>query len=64
VITGASGSLVVLMSGVLHSEHLVFVGEVLVMNLLGITTLAADGRKAVRNLALVADAPEERGERC
>ncbi|HEX2183349.1 MAG TPA: PqqD family protein, partial [Rubrobacteraceae bacterium] len=38
VITGASGSLVVLMSGVLHSEHLVFVGEVLVMNLLGITT--------------------------
>jgi hypothetical protein len=64
VITGASGSLVVLMSGALHSEHLVFVGEVLVMNLLGMTTLAADGRKAVRNLALAGETPEGRSEMC
>jgi hypothetical protein len=63
-ITGVSGSLVVLMSGALHSEHLVFVGEVLVMNLLGMTTLAADGRKAVRNLALAGESPEGRSEGC
>ena len=53
-----------LMSGVLRSEHLVFAGEILSMNLLGMTTVAADGRKALRNLALVLDPPERRGARC
>ena len=52
-ITGASGLLVVLASGLLNSEHLVFAGEILSLNLLGMTTLAADGRKALRNIALV-----------
>lgn len=59
VITGASGLLVMLISGLLNSEHLVFAGEILSMNLLGMTTLAADGRKALRNLALVLDLPRE-----
>jgi hypothetical protein len=63
-IAGISGLLVMLMSGVLRSEHLVFVGEILSMNLLGMTTVAADGRKALRNLALVLDPPEGRGARC
>jgi hypothetical protein len=51
--------LIMLMSGVLRSEHLVFVGEILSMNLLGMTTVAADGRKALRYLALVLDPPRE-----
>jgi hypothetical protein len=58
-IAGLSGLLIMLMSGVLRSEHLVFVGEILAMNLLGMTTLAADGRKALRYLALVLDPPRE-----
>jgi hypothetical protein len=63
-VAGVSGLLIMLMSGVLRSEHLVFVGEILSMNLLGMTTVAADGRKALRNLALVLDPPERRGARC
>jgi hypothetical protein len=59
-VTGISGLLVLLMSGVLRSEHLVLAGEILSMNLLGMTAIAADGRKAVRNLALVFDLPRER----
>lgn len=58
---GVSGLLVVLLGGVLRSEHLVLAGEVLSMNLLGMTTVAADGRKALRNLALVIDRPEGGG---
>jgi hypothetical protein len=58
-IAGVSGLLIMLMSGVLRSEHLVFVGEILSMNLLGMTTVAADGRKALRYLALVLDPPRE-----
>jgi hypothetical protein len=54
-ITGTSGLFVVLTSGVLNSEPLVFAGEILSLNLLGMTTIAADGRKALRNLALVLD---------
>ena len=57
VITGAAGLLVMLISGLLSSECLVFAGEILSLNLLGMTTLAADGRKALRNLALVLDPP-------
>jgi Coenzyme PQQ synthesis protein D (PqqD) len=64
VITGASGLLVILISALLNSEHLVFAGEILSMNLLGMTTLAADGRKALRNLALVLDLPNRRGLKC
>jgi hypothetical protein len=56
--------LLILISGVLRSEHLVFAGEILSMNLLGMTTVAADGRKALRNLALVLDPPERRGVKC
>jgi len=63
-ITGATGVLVMLASGVLGSEPLVFVGEILSLNLLGMTTIAADGRKALRNLALVLGPPERRGVRC
>src|SRR3712207_6901777 len=51
--------LVVLTSGLLGSEHLVFAGEVLSLNLLGMTTIAADGRKALRNLALVLGSQRE-----
>jgi hypothetical protein len=40
-----------LVSCVLRSEPLVFAGEILSMNLLGMTTIAADGRKTLRNLA-------------
>jgi hypothetical protein len=58
-IAGVSGLLVMLMSGVLRSEHLVFAGEILSMNLLGMTTVAADGRKALRNLTLILDPPRE-----
>ena len=61
MITGASGMLVMLMSALLNSEYLVFVGEILSLNLLGMTTITADGRKALRNLALVLDPPERRG---
>jgi len=63
-IAGIVGSLVMLMSGVLRSEHLVFAGEILSMNLLGMTNVAADGRKALRNLALVLDPAERKGVRC
>ncbi|HEX2222625.1 MAG TPA: PqqD family protein [Thermoanaerobaculia bacterium] len=63
-ITGAAGLLVMLMSGLLSSEHLVFAGEILSLNLLGMTTIAADGRKALRNLALVLDPSPKRGVRC
>jgi hypothetical protein len=58
-IAGGSGLLIMLMSGVLRSEHLVFAGEILSMNLLGMTTVAADGRKALRNLTLILDPPRE-----
>jgi hypothetical protein len=34
------------------------------MNLLGMTTVAADGRKALRNLARVLDIPERRSAKC
>ncbi len=51
--------LVVLTSGLLNSEHLVFAGEILSLNLLGMRTIAADGRKALRNLALVLDPLKE-----
>jgi hypothetical protein len=64
VITGSSGLLVMLMSALLNSEHLVFAGEILSLNLLGMTAIAADGRKALRNLALVLDPPEKRGGQC
>jgi hypothetical protein len=63
-IAGVSGLLLMLMSGVLRSEHLVFAGEILSMNLLGMTTVAADGRKVLRNLALVLDPPERRSVKC
>jgi hypothetical protein len=56
--------LLMLMSGVLRSEHLVFAGEILSMNLLGMTTVAADGRKVLRNLALVLDPPGRRSVKC
>jgi Coenzyme PQQ synthesis protein D (PqqD) len=59
VVTGTSGLLVVLMSRLLDSEHLVFAGEILSLNLLGMTTIAADGRKALRNLTLILDPPRE-----
>ena len=64
MITGTSGLLVMLMSGLLNSEYLVFAGEILSLNLLGMTAIAADGRKALRNRALVLDSPEKRGEQC
>jgi hypothetical protein len=53
-----------LMSGLLSSEYLVFAGEILSTNLLGMTAIAADGRKALRNLALVLDPPDRRGVEC
>ena len=42
----------------------VFAGEVLSMNLLGMTAIAADGRKAVRNLVIVLNPSEQRGAKC
>jgi hypothetical protein len=63
-IPGAAGLLLMLASGALESQHLVFVGEILSLNLLGMTTVAADGRKALRNLALALDSAERRGVRC
>jgi hypothetical protein len=63
-IAGVSGLLVMLVSAVVSSQHLAFVGEMLSLNLLGLTAVAADGRKALRNLALVLDSSESRGVRC
>jgi hypothetical protein len=63
-IAGIGGLLVMLMSGVLRSEHLALAGEILSMNLLGVTNVAADGRKTLRNLALVLDPTERKGVRC
>ena len=63
-IPGVLGLLVILFSGLLRSECLVFAGEVLSMNLLGMTAIAADGRKAVRNLVLVLNPSERRGAKC
>jgi hypothetical protein len=63
-IPGVAGLLLILASGALESQHLVFAGQILSLNLLGITTIAADGRKALRNLALALDSPERRGVRC
>jgi hypothetical protein len=63
-IPGVAGLLLMLASGALESQNLVFAGEILSLNLLGITTIAADGRKALRNLALALDSPERRGVRC
>jgi hypothetical protein len=60
-ITGAAGLLVMLISGLLDSEHLVLAGEILSLNLLGMTTIAADGRKALRNLAHVFDSSLREG---
>jgi hypothetical protein len=59
-ITGAAGLLLMLMSCLLSSEHLVLAGEILTLNLLGMTTIAADGRKALRNLALALDSSERK----
>ena len=64
VMTGSSGLLLMLMSALLNSEYLVFAGEILSLNLLGMTAIAADGRKALRDLALVLDPPEKRGGKC
>lgn len=64
MITGTSGLLVMLVSGLLNSEYLVLAGEILTLNLLGMTALAADGRRALRNLALVLDPPERKGGQC
>ncbi|HEU4492794.1 MAG TPA: PqqD family protein [Rubrobacteraceae bacterium] len=63
-IPGVLGLLVILFSSLLRSECLVFAGEVLSMNLLGMTAIAADGRKAVRNLVLVLNPSEQRGAKC
>ena len=52
------------MSGLLDSEYLVLVGEILTLNLLGMTAIAADGRKALRNLALLFDPREKGGGQC
>lgn len=63
-ITGLSGLLVVLLSGLLNSENMVYAGEILALNLLGVTAIAADGRKASRNLALVLEPLERGGVQC
>ncbi len=54
-----AGLLVVLTSGLVDSEHLVLAGEILSLNLLGMTTIAAEGRKALRNLALALGPPKK-----
>ncbi len=51
-------------SGLLNSEYLVSAGEILSLNLLGMTAIAADGRKAWRNLTFVLDPAEKRGGQC
>ncbi len=51
-------------SGLLNSEYLVFAGEILSLNLRGMTAIAADGRKALRNLTFVLDPAEKRGGQC
>jgi hypothetical protein len=64
VMTGSSGLFLMLMSDLMNSEYLVFAGEILSLNLLGMTAIAADGRRALRNFALVLDPPEKRGGQC
>jgi len=63
-VAGGAGLLLMLVSCVLRSEPLVFAAEILTLNLLGMTTVAADGRKALRNLARMLDPPERRSARC
>ena len=58
-ITGSLGLPVLLGSGFLNSGPLVLVGMMLLLNLLGITVAAPDGRNALRNLALAPEASEE-----
>ena len=60
----SSGLLLMLMSAFLNSEYLVFAGEILSLNLLGMTAIGADGRKALRTLALVLYPPEKRRGQC
>jgi hypothetical protein len=64
LITGTSGLIVMGISGLLNSEYLVSAGEILSLNLLGMTAIAADGRKALRNLTFVLDPAEKRGGQC
>ena len=59
VITGSLGLPVLLGSGFLNSGPLVLVGMMLLLNLLGITVAAPDGRNALRNLALAPKSSEE-----
>jgi hypothetical protein len=64
VLTGTSGLIVMRISGLLNSEYLVSAGEILSLNLLGMTAIAANGRKALRNLTFVLDPAEKRGGQC
>jgi hypothetical protein len=52
-ITGSLGLPVLLGSSFLHSGSLAILGTMLLLNLLGLTVAAPDGRNALRNLALV-----------
>jgi len=58
-ITGSLGLPVLLGSGFLNSGPMVLVGLMLLLNLLGLTVAAPDGRNALRNLALVLEPKEE-----
>ena len=58
-ITGSLGLPVLLGSVFLNSGPLVLVGIMLLLNLLGLTVAAPDGRNALRNLELVLEPKEE-----
>ena len=59
VTTGSLGLTVLLGSGFLNSGPLMLVAMMLLLNLLGLTVAAPDGRNALRNLALALEANEE-----
>jgi hypothetical protein len=58
-ITGSLGLPVLLGSGFLNSGTLAILGTMLLLNLLGLTVAAPDGRNALRNLALILEPKEE-----
>ncbi len=58
-VTGSLGLPVLLGSGFLNSGPLAILGTMLLLNLIGLTVAAPDGRNALRNLALVLEPKEE-----
>ena len=60
VVSGGLGLLILLASSLLGSSFLAFLGIVLLINMLGVTVVAADGRNALRHLSFALEPNTER----